>query len=226
MEYEATNTKLALLNAAGELFAEHGYEGVSTRMIADKAGVNLGGIHYHFGGKENLYLEVFRYMARHAERFDLMELFEEHLEQVENPEDLARFIHRVVVAMFEEHVVPQGMDWRATLFARECIAPSRGMEVAIEEIFRPEREAVITLFRRVKPETPDDEAHAWADILSSHLVFYTLARQPLELLRGPDALSPQFLEIASAMTARAMIHELGLPVPDELKAPTPAATKS
>jgi TetR/AcrR family transcriptional regulator, regulator of cefoperazone and chloramphenicol sensitivity len=48
-----------LLNAAGHIFAERPFEGVSTRQIADEAGVNLSAISYHFGSKEGLYRAVF-----------------------------------------------------------------------------------------------------------------------------------------------------------------------
>jgi AcrR family transcriptional regulator len=44
-----------LLDAAEELFAEHGYEGTSTRMLAKKAGVNVAMVSYYFGSKEKLF---------------------------------------------------------------------------------------------------------------------------------------------------------------------------
>ncbi len=47
-----------LLDAAERLFAERGYNGVSTRQIAEAASVNLGSIPYYFGNKENLLKEV------------------------------------------------------------------------------------------------------------------------------------------------------------------------
>ncbi|HOC93401.1 MAG TPA: TetR family transcriptional regulator [bacterium] len=47
-------TRQRILDAATEMFASCGYDGVSVRDIAAKAGVNIGAISYHFGGKENL----------------------------------------------------------------------------------------------------------------------------------------------------------------------------
>jgi AcrR family transcriptional regulator len=44
-----------ILNIAEELFAEHGYEGTSTRMLALKASVNVAMISYYFGSKEKLF---------------------------------------------------------------------------------------------------------------------------------------------------------------------------
>lgn len=49
-----------LLNAAEELFCEHGFEGTSVRDIAASAGGNIASVNYYFGGKEKLYEEVWR----------------------------------------------------------------------------------------------------------------------------------------------------------------------
>jgi TetR/AcrR family transcriptional regulator, repressor for neighboring sulfatase len=53
----------AVIGAAGELFSRHGFDGVSIRDIAKKAGVNHGLIHRHFGSKENLRRSTLQHMA-------------------------------------------------------------------------------------------------------------------------------------------------------------------
>jgi AcrR family transcriptional regulator len=47
-----------ILHAARALFAEHGFDGTSTRAISEAAGVNLAMIHYYFSTKEQLYERV------------------------------------------------------------------------------------------------------------------------------------------------------------------------
>jgi AcrR family transcriptional regulator len=49
-----------IVQAATLLFAEHGYHGVSARQIADAVGLNVATVHYHTGGKRELYLSVIR----------------------------------------------------------------------------------------------------------------------------------------------------------------------
>lgn len=49
-----------IMQAATLLFAEHGYHGVSARQIADAVGLNVATVHYHTGGKRELYLRVVR----------------------------------------------------------------------------------------------------------------------------------------------------------------------
>jgi len=52
------NTRASILDAAKQALLEVGYAGLSTRKIADAAGVPLSQIHYHFGSKQGLVLEV------------------------------------------------------------------------------------------------------------------------------------------------------------------------
>jgi AcrR family transcriptional regulator len=48
-----------ILAAATLLFAERGYHGVSTREIAQAAGLNIATVNYHLGSKLELYRAVF-----------------------------------------------------------------------------------------------------------------------------------------------------------------------
>ncbi|NUP51858.1 MAG: TetR/AcrR family transcriptional regulator [Catenulispora sp.] len=56
-----------IVGAATVLFAEHGYDGTTTRQIAAEAGLNMATVNYHVGGKADLYREVMR-RAHEAER--------------------------------------------------------------------------------------------------------------------------------------------------------------
>ncbi|KAA0276625.1 MAG: TetR/AcrR family transcriptional regulator [Anaerolineales bacterium] len=48
-------TRLAIEDAAVELFIEQGYHATSMRQIADRAGLALGGIYNHFASKEEIF---------------------------------------------------------------------------------------------------------------------------------------------------------------------------
>src|SRR5512140_1906730 len=53
-------TRTRILDAAEELFMQHGFEGTSMRLLTGKAGVNLAAVNYHFGSKHALIEAVFR----------------------------------------------------------------------------------------------------------------------------------------------------------------------
>ena len=52
------DTKERLLNIATDLFAKHGYNAVSVRMVTQKAKINVSAISYYFKGKDGLYQAV------------------------------------------------------------------------------------------------------------------------------------------------------------------------
>ena len=49
------STRLAIEDAAIELFIEHGYHATSMRQIADQTGLALGGIYNHFASKDKIF---------------------------------------------------------------------------------------------------------------------------------------------------------------------------
>ena len=52
------DTRLRILAAAKGVLMDAGYANLSTRGIAEAAGVPLSQIHYHFGSKQKLMLAV------------------------------------------------------------------------------------------------------------------------------------------------------------------------
>ena len=53
-------TRTRILDAAEELFMQHGFEGTSMRLLTGKAQANLAAVNYHFGSKDALIEAVFR----------------------------------------------------------------------------------------------------------------------------------------------------------------------
>jgi len=63
----------ALLDAAEAMLVEVGYAGITTRKLAERAGVNHGLVHYYFGSMEDLLLRVVeRFTERLIERQEAM----------------------------------------------------------------------------------------------------------------------------------------------------------
>lgn len=73
--------RTAILNASEKLFARHGYDGVTLRMVAREAGVDLALISYYFGPKQQLFDTVFQRRAEILNQNRLVALAEAREEQ-------------------------------------------------------------------------------------------------------------------------------------------------
>jgi AcrR family transcriptional regulator len=58
---DALNTRLSLLEAASEIFGNKGFWCATHEEICSKANANTAAINYHFGSKENLYVEAWKH---------------------------------------------------------------------------------------------------------------------------------------------------------------------
>jgi|SRR5947209_1839932 len=56
-------TRVALIEAAAEVFARRGFGAARVEEIAERAGVTTGALYAHFKGKQDLYLAVFEDFA-------------------------------------------------------------------------------------------------------------------------------------------------------------------
>lgn len=52
-----------IMSAAVAVFAEQGLNGASTQAIADQCGISKTKLHYYISGKEDLYVEVLKYIV-------------------------------------------------------------------------------------------------------------------------------------------------------------------
>jgi len=57
-EEEVAGTRTAIVDAARARLLQDGHRGLSTRKVAETAGVPLSQLHYHFGSKQGLLLAV------------------------------------------------------------------------------------------------------------------------------------------------------------------------
>lgn len=84
------------MKVAAEMFAEKGFDAVSTRDLCAKANVNVAAISYYFGGKEGLYLEVFReYSQKLVERIE--STLNEFKGVVKTPQDVEMVLRRFIL---------------------------------------------------------------------------------------------------------------------------------
>lgn len=217
MTSKPATTRSALITAAGELFAEFGFEGVSTRMIADRADVKVSAIHYHFGKKEKLYTETCLAAHDRGNHTTFSNVVQENPRLMESPEGRAEIIRTTIFRKFHDHFRPDRPAWEARLLLREIASPTVAMTTLVEVIYRPDHENTARFYKTERPEASDAAAAAWADLIYGQILFYSMARKSIEMARGEDALSEKYYHTAAATLARAMILEAGLPLPTDLQ---------
>ncbi len=155
-------TREKLLDAGECLFAEHGFRGASVREITQRAGCNLAAVNYHFGGKLNLYREVFlRRMGQLRER--RLASIRRSLEQA-GAISLERLLRSFTSAFLEPLVVEStGRTW-VRLVAQEMADPQLPSELFLNEMMAPVHQSLGDALRMVCPgldsETTDLCVHS------------------------------------------------------------------
>jgi TetR/AcrR family transcriptional regulator, regulator of cefoperazone and chloramphenicol sensitivity len=141
-----------LLAAAIELFGKRGYDGVSTREIAARAGVNIAGIVYNFGGKEELYRACVKHIADTA-RSGLVDhaISVSRNSEILTPEAATVALHSVAAALVRFLLATPRLDQFARIVVREQMDPSPAFETLFHDVFEPMHQhlqAVVTRDRR------------------------------------------------------------------------------
>jgi len=109
MEKEKLDKKEHILDIAESAFSEFGYEGTSTRLLANRAGINMAMLNYYFGSKDGLLKAVMdrrvstmrQYLQQIkdepiASADKLMRAFEVYINRIFKNECFHRLIHREI----------------------------------------------------------------------------------------------------------------------------------
>lgn len=123
-------TRAALLEAAGNVFAEKGFDRATGKEICARAGANVAAINYYFGGVEGLYAAVLRLAHSRVVSVD-------HLQAVVTREPNARSQIEAILGMLARVITgPASSSWVFRVIGREIVAPSRVFsEMRDKEIF-------------------------------------------------------------------------------------------
>jgi AcrR family transcriptional regulator len=154
-------TRQRLIDAALSVFGEIGFDGASTRVLADQAGVNLAAIPYHFRNKEGLYRAAAQYIVdRMAE---LTEPLLDEIEQALRNAPLARskaleLLHKYTDALVAILVGSREADAWAAFIMREQLQPGAAFEVLYEGMMRRVGDAGAGLLASILKRAKSDAA--------------------------------------------------------------------
>jgi AcrR family transcriptional regulator len=106
------------LEAAGEVFAEQGFDRATGKEICRRASVNAAAVNYHFGGMEGLYVAVVR--EAHRRLLTLASLSAAITSKTDAKARLRAIIELLVGAI----TGPAASSWVPRVIGREVVAPS------------------------------------------------------------------------------------------------------
>jgi AcrR family transcriptional regulator len=175
-----------ILNAAGPIFAEKGYESATVREICHAADVNLAAVNYYFGGKERLYGEALRHAhpakSGPAPEFDWPD-------GTPPQQKLTDFIRWLLIHMLSVQKSP----WQERLFVREIMQPTPAFRELMREHFRTGFEQLQAILDEVVPdEMPRHKRYQIGFSIIGQCVYYRAGRHIVSLMVGEEDLKAHF----------------------------------
>jgi AcrR family transcriptional regulator len=178
-------TRTRILDAAEELFMQHGFEGTSMRLLTARAEVNLAAVNYHFGSKDALIEAVFRRRLdpMNAARIAALEKLEtEAPARALAPEAIIRAFVGESLRMIED--AKGGGRNFIRLLGRTYTEPSKPIRALIGQMYAPTMERYKAALERALPQMPREEL-VWRMHFMFGTLSYTLAAtDAVQLIAG------------------------------------------
>ena len=135
----------ALLDAAERLLVEVGYAGITTRRLAEEAGVNHGLVHYYFGSNENLLVRALeRFTERLIER--QRELYAADMPFIEKWRTAMRYLISEDVTYEKVWLELQALAWNQPDLRKQLARVNDEWRAVLTEAFeQPHRELGIEM---------------------------------------------------------------------------------
>lgn len=155
-------TRGRILETALELFAASGFEGASTRTIAERANVNLPAIQYYFGSKEGLYRAVVEQFSQEM-RAGVGPVAERIRAELDSGQpsrrkliDLLCDMLDILIALILDDSVPN-RESRQKFFARMEVEPNPTFDALQDDMIRQVCAPCCAIIGRLIDRRPDDE---------------------------------------------------------------------
>ena len=189
-----------LLDVAEELFCEHGFEGTSVRDIAGAAGCNIASVNYYFGGKDKLYVEVWR---RHLLLLrDIRIAGIERIMSETGGQPTLEELLRSYSNTFLEPLIEGEKSFRfIRLMAREMIDRHLPEDMFVKEMILPVTVVWQKALLQICPGLEDDKARLVIHSIVGQLMHAAAAKTMFEQSSEPEALKFDLSEIVEHIVA-------------------------
>jgi AcrR family transcriptional regulator len=186
-------TRARLIEAAGQVFAEHGFQSATIREICTRAGANIAAVNYHFRDKAGLYLAV----LRHSMTADVGQPDPRQIAlNTESPQEALRLI--ISAMLHRMHSPITGRACHLRIMAHEMAQPTEALPRVVEEVIGPNYAAMRQTLSRILGTAPEDELTRFcAHSVVGQVVHYAHAGPVISLLWPELKMTPDRLnEIA------------------------------
>jgi TetR/AcrR family transcriptional regulator, regulator of cefoperazone and chloramphenicol sensitivity len=197
------DTEYRLLQAAGELFAEKGFDGTSVRQICQRAGAgNVAAVNYYFRDKERLYIEAVKSAcSRQDQNFP----FPEWPPGTSPQQKLRDFIRVLTDRMFGNNP-----PWARRLFLRELSHPTAACAEFVQKIIRPNSELLSSILNELLPKVPARKRRLIAFSIVGQCFFHRFAQPIVTQLVGEEEASNYSSALLAEHIADFSLASLGL----------------
>jgi AcrR family transcriptional regulator len=202
---DGADARHRLLEAGQAAFADRGFDGATVRDICRRAGVNIAGVTYHFGGKEGLYVEAVKHAHTCAARMDDFPVPPPGTP----PADKLRVFIREMVGRMHAPAGTTAMK----LMMREAADPGRAVGVVVDEFIRPVAFALRGILRELLPGLDEPRLLATGFSVIGQILFYRQNRPVSELIFGKAAVDALDVNLVTDHVTRFTLAALGLADP-------------
>src|ERR1700691_4945267 len=179
------DTRTKLLDAAGQVFAESGFQAATVREICARAGVNIALVNYHFGDKLELYTEV----LRHSVGASGNGIINQAIGSTASPEEAFR---ELIHAMLLRVCRADRPGWHFRLMMHEFAQPTPAMASVIDETMRPVYDRFRELIGSMLDLTRDhDQVRLSTHSVIVQVVHYAHARHVVSRIWPELELNPE-----------------------------------
>lgn len=116
---DGDSTRQQIIETAGRLFSENGYQGTTSKQICAQCGCNIAAVNYHFGSRDGLYTELL--IQSHRRFISMHTITDISNSGLDSRAKLGQIIDTLI----------DGIDaqrWHARLLIREMMAPTPFIE--------------------------------------------------------------------------------------------------
>ena len=148
---DGATTKAQILEAAGEVFAEKGFDRATGKEIAERAGSNSAAVNYYYGGIEGLYADVLVEAHRRLLTYDRLVALAEGPGE---PTEKAQKPHRPDRS--QDHRTRRSSSWALRVLGREILSPSSVFPVLVKQEILPKKLVVTGIIGEILGRPHDD----------------------------------------------------------------------